>query len=217
MDRLQELYKRKLVPSEAVGKELPLQKILEKNLIFWPEPDLLPETTVLEIGPGNGEFLVHMALHHPQKKFVAVELGKPRFEKIKDKLIKGQMKNVQLAHGDARVLVWNHLKDDQLDEVFILFPDPWPKTKHSHQRLLQLEFIKKLTDKMKVGATLTLATDVGDYARWAVKNFKASEKLVSDLDPEISSELPEIIPTYFKRKWDKMGRDFFYCRFKKVG
>lgn len=146
---------------------------------------------------------------------MAIELGKKRFEKIKERITKKNLQNIILIGGDARVLVYKHVKEAQLKEIYVLFPDPWPKTKHAHMRLLQKDFVIKLAEALSKNGTLTLATDVKDYATWSVTNFRESKLLVSDLEAEIVRDLPEIIPTFFKKKWIERGREFFYSRFKK--
>jgi tRNA (guanine-N7-)-methyltransferase len=75
--------------------------------------------------------------------------------------------NIRLHHGDARDII-ARLPDASLDLVYILFPDPWPKTRHHKRRLIQPEFLDQLARAMKPGAELRFATDWADYASWTL-------------------------------------------------
>ena len=59
----------------------------------------------------------------------------------------------------------------RLDLVYILFPDPWPKTRHHKRRLIQPEFLDELARVMKPGAEVRFATDWANYAAWTLEHF----------------------------------------------
>jgi tRNA (guanine-N7-)-methyltransferase len=65
------------------------------------------------------------------------------------------------------------LPDASLGRVFILFPDPWPKTRHHKRRFLQTEMLGKLARVMRAGAELRFATDDGGYLVWALERLMA--------------------------------------------
>jgi tRNA (guanine-N7-)-methyltransferase len=79
--------------------------------------------------------------------------------------------------GDARDVI-SRLPDACLDRVYILFPDPWPKTRHHKRRLIQADFIESLARIMKSGAELRFATDWADYADWTLELFLKSPSFV---------------------------------------
>jgi tRNA (guanine-N7-)-methyltransferase len=81
--------------------------------------------------------------------------------------------NVRLLQGDARHLL-TALPDASVDRVFILFPDPWPKTRHHKRRLIQAQWVAELARVLKPGGALRFATDWADYADWALRRFLAS-------------------------------------------
>ena len=217
-NRIERLYKQKLVKPDVGHKTLPLAHILKKAIIYFPEKPKKLEFDILEIGPGNGEFLLNLAQNHPNQKFLAVEIGSLRFKKIKSKIEKLKLENLTLVHGDARVVFYNELADHSIGKCFVLFPDPWPKNKHRHRRLLQQDFLKLIALKLKPGGFFILATDVADYATWTLDHLEQIPDLKNALGKkQMAKTLDEIPPTYFSKKWQKIGREFNYVKFAKVG
>ena len=119
---------------------------------------------VLEIGFGNGEALAWAGGHDPARDYLGIEVHRPGV---------GRLINTLAAHAAGNVRIWNHdavevLRDEipeaALDEVRIWFPDPWPKKRHHKRRLIQPAFVELLTDRVKPGGLLHLATDWPEYA-----------------------------------------------------
>lgn len=219
-DRLEQLYEQTLTRPEVNPKELPLDHILKKSLIFYPnKQDELNFDNIhfVEIGPGRGDFLFRLAQENPKKNILGIEIGNIRFKKLVQRLEKSKTPNLTLILGDARVPFHKHFKDNTIEKCFILFPDPWPKNKHRHLRLLQKDFLKLITNKLTWKGEFTLATDVKDYATWVMQNVIEIKKSDHSIEKEeILRELPDIPPTFFSEKWKKMGREFWFVRFKKV-
>ncbi len=214
--RLENLYRQPLLPSEESKKELPLEHILAKEMVYYPSEPSDWRFDIVEIGPGNGDFLFHLAKEHPGKKILGIELGQKRFNKISKRLEKRGITNVTLIHGDARIAFYNKIPDSSIAKCYVLFPDPWPKNRHCHRRLLQKDFCELISKKISSKGRFTLATDVKDYATWAFDNFSK----INSLNPcpgseDLKTPPKDIIPTYFQKKWKEWGRDFRYVRFEK--
>jgi tRNA (guanine-N7-)-methyltransferase len=84
-----------------------------------------------------------------------------------------ELANVRLHDSDVRELV-ARLPDASLARVFILFPDPWPKTRHHKRRIVQPELVADLARALKPGGRLRFATDWADYADWALERILRS-------------------------------------------
>lgn len=123
-----------------------------------------PEKIWLEIGFGAGEHLLWQAEHNPDIGFIGCE---PYINGVAKALVgieQNALKNIRLYDDDMRaVLSW--LPPASLDRVFILFPDPWPKKRHNKRRLVNTATLDQLAPVMRPGATLRLASDIGDYLR----------------------------------------------------
>lgn len=215
--RLEILYRQKLVRPEITRRTFPLAHLLTKDVQFFPERPADFHFDVLEIGPGNGDFLIHEARLNPNLKFFAIELERTRLMKIKKKAAQNNITNITLAWGDARIPLHKDIPDASLSKCFVLFPDPWPRNKHSHRRLLQQDFVQLVCQKLKPNGIFTLATDVKDYATWVLGHLQNQENMQNTRGAsEVTQALPDLIPTVFEQKWKKLGRDCWYLRFRKI-
>lgn len=125
---------------------------------------------VLEIGFGGGEHLAAQAASRPDARFIGAEPFLNGVASCLRHVEEAALENVRLWHGDARELM-TRLPDASLEVVYILFPDPWPKTRHWKRRLIQPEFLDELARLTKPGAEVRFATDWANYAAWALEHF----------------------------------------------
>jgi tRNA (guanine-N7-)-methyltransferase len=126
-----------------------------------------PREIWLEIGFGGGEHLAGQAAAHPDVGFLGAEPFLDGIAKVLSKIEATGLGSVRLRRGDARDLV-AQLAPASIDRVFILFPDPWPKTRHRKRRLVQAVFIGELARVLRPGARVRFATDWADYANRAL-------------------------------------------------
>ncbi|HEX8902786.1 MAG TPA: tRNA (guanosine(46)-N7)-methyltransferase TrmB [Vitreimonas sp.] len=129
-----------------------------------------PSAQILEIGFGGGEHLVSQATAHPDRRFIGVEPFLNGVASCLRHIEESGAQNIRLHQGDARDVI-ARLPDASLDLVYILFPDPWPKTRHHKRRLIQPEFLGDLARVMKPGAELRFATDWANYAAWTLEHL----------------------------------------------
>jgi tRNA (guanine-N7-)-methyltransferase len=122
----------------------------------------------LEVGFGAGEHLVWQAEQHPAVGLIGCEPYLNGVAKCLAHIERAGLSNIRLFTDDAR-LVMAALPDRSLGRVFILFPDPWPKTRHHKRRLVQRESLDRLAELMIPGAELRLATDDPSYLPWMVE------------------------------------------------
>ena len=125
----------------------------------------------LEIGFGGAEHLLWQAEHHGGIHLVGAE---PFLNGVA-KAVRGAhdagLTNLSLHHGDVRDLL-EALPNNSLSKIFILFPDPWPKTRHHKRRLLRTKFIAELHRVLKPGGELRFASDIIHYVDWTLSRLK---------------------------------------------
>ena len=131
----------------------------------------------LEIGFGAGEHLAWQAQHHPDIGLIGCEPYEGGTAKLLSRLADAPLENIRLYEGDAREVI-SALPDASLGRVFILFPDPWPKTRHHKRRFVQTEALDALARILKPGAELRFASDDAGYVAWALERLIAHPAFV---------------------------------------
>lgn len=137
---------------------------------------------VLEIGSGMGEATSQLAAAAPETNYVAVEVYEAGLGQLMLRAEQLGVENLRLLHGDAVVLLTEHVAAESLSAVRIFFPDPWPKKRHHKRRLVQPPFVKLVASRMAPGATLHLATDWEDYAEQMLEVCSAEPTLRNTFD-----------------------------------
>jgi tRNA (guanine-N7-)-methyltransferase len=130
----------------------------------------------LEAGFGAGEHLAAQAAAHPDVLLLGAEPFVNGIAAALGHIDDARLANVRLHHGDVRALM-ALLPDGVLSRLYVLFPDPWPKTRHRKRRLIQADFIAEAARLLRPGGLLRYATDWADYADWTLERFLASPAL----------------------------------------
>lgn len=168
----------------------------------------------LEIGFGGGEHLAAQAEANPDIGIIGAEPFVAGLAKLLGKIEVQGLTNIRLYPEDARDVL-NALPDNSLGKIFILFPDPWPKTRHHKRRFIQMEMLDELARVMREGAELRFASDAGDYVSWALERFLAHPNFEwTATRPDDWSARPEDwVDTRYEAKALKAGRRPAYLRF----
>lgn len=127
----------------------------------------------LEIGFGGGEHLASEAKLHPEICFIGCEPFVNGVAKLLGLIEQQGITNIRVHDEEVADLIAN-LPDDSIEQVSILYPDPWPKTRHKKRRLISTEFLANLARVMKPGSELRFATDIDDYAGWTLSRILES-------------------------------------------
>ena len=125
----------------------------------------------LEVGFGAGEHLYWQAQHFPRIGMIGAEPYEAGTNKLLSKF-SGVPANIRLFEGDGRDIV-EALPDKSLGRFFLLFPDPWPKTRHHKRRFIQTAMLDELARVLKPGAELRFATDDKSYLPYALERLMA--------------------------------------------
>ncbi|MBM5781819.1 MAG: tRNA (guanosine(46)-N7)-methyltransferase TrmB, partial [Pelagibacterales bacterium] len=120
---------------------------------------------ILEIGFGFGDFLFEKAKQNSNQNFFGFEPHINGVVNLLAKLQQEPLKNLKISTQDVR-LILSEKAQEFFDEVYILFPDPWPKSKHFKRRLINKDFLDFLASKMKPNSNLIIATDHDSYKTW---------------------------------------------------
>ena len=172
---------------------------------------------VAEIGFGNGDNLIALAQAHPERDFLGIEVHRPGVGRLLLQLEQRGLGNVRVVCDDAVQVLQHRLAGACLDEVLILFPDPWPKKRHHKRRLIQPDFVRLLAERVKSGGTLRLATDWEPYAQEMLVHLSA-EPCLRNLAPQggFVPRPEERQATRFERRGERLGHAVWDLAFGRV-
>jgi tRNA (guanine-N7-)-methyltransferase len=171
----------------------------------------------LEIGFGAGEHLAWQARHHPEIGFVGCEPFLNGVARLLSDIDTRGLTNIRIFRDDARMLI-ARLADASIARAFVLFPDPWPKTRHHKRRIVGPATVPQLARILRDGAELRVATDVADYQGWILQYVLASGAFRWPARrPSDWRERPADWPaTRYETKAAEAGRRAAFFRFTRV-
>ena len=146
-----------------------------KNPLAWDDIFQRQAPCILEIGFGDGESLLRQAFDNPQNNYIGIEVHTPGIGRLLANIQTKGLKNIRVIEQDAVELLKARIPDNSLDTVQVFFPDPWHKKRHHKRRLIQWSFVELITDKLKLGGCLHLATDWSEYADYMLCVFVKNE------------------------------------------
>lgn len=157
----------------------------------------------LDVGCGDGTFLLQMAAHYPERDFLGIERLSGRIRKICRRAVREGLTNVRVIHLESAYTLSWLLPAGCASRVHLLFPDPWPKKRHAFHRFVHPDNLAGIHRVLAPGASFLFKTDHGDYYTEATE--------VVDASP-LFTRLPwldttEFYPTTdFEQQWLDQGK-----------
>jgi tRNA (guanine-N7-)-methyltransferase len=122
-----------------------------------------PQPVEIELGSGDGSFLVNYAAAHPEINFIGIERLLGRLRKIDRKGRRLGLTNLRCARIEASYFLEYLLPPHSAQAIHIYFPDPWPKRKHHKHRLINDRLPQSARQALGPGGTVYLRTDDAPY------------------------------------------------------
>jgi tRNA (guanine-N7-)-methyltransferase len=185
----------------------------------------------IEIGSGKGTFLLAQSRAEPGVNFLGIEWAGEFFAYAADRLRRAAVENVRMLHGDATEFLRWRCPDAVVRVVHLYFSDPWPKTKHHKNRVVQDRFLADVWRVLVPGGELRVVTDHDELWEWDQEHFSrwcgtgpapgfegalpGFEKL--DFEPPASAGEDELVGSNFERKFRREGRSFHACVLRRLG
>jgi tRNA (guanine-N7-)-methyltransferase len=164
---------------------------------------LIKESALLEIeiGSGNGHFIVTYGEKKRDTRLIGIEAKKKRCTKIIEKIEKRNLHHIAVVLGRGEDLL-RLLPPFSVDAFHIYFPDPWPKSKHRKRRFFRLPVLNLIAKALKDRGMLYFATDYFDYALQAkvLISLHESFSLADSLPPE------EVFLSVYANKFKRIDR-----------
>ena len=158
----------------------------------------------VEIGYGNGDFLVRRAGEHPDRDLVGMELTWASTKRALRRIHKGGITNVRLLMFDAHLAFQRLFKPRSVRRVYALFPVPWPKGRHENRRLFSREFLRLVANRLQDEGEFQIVTDFEPLFTWI-----GDQVPVSGFDM-ISTVTSPKFQTKYEQKWQENGQEQFH-------
>jgi tRNA (guanine-N7-)-methyltransferase len=174
------------------------------------------ESVRLEIGFGGAEHLIAEAKAHPQTGFVGTDAFVNSIAKALAAINDSALSNIRIYFGDASELI-DWLPRGQLSRIDLLYPDPWPKRRHWKRRFIQDESLTRLARILQRGGELRFATDISDYAAYALVRILRSNDFgwTAERANDWRTPWPGFSGTRYETKAKREGRKPAYFIFER--
>lgn len=221
MNRMEKVYTiedyQKGVPGEARPENaggvrealLPVANLIDP--LDWAAVFPKQAPIELDLGCGDGGFLVEYALLHPECNFLGVERLMGRINKIIRKRERLGLENIKVCRIESSYFLKYLVSPGSLRAIHLYFPDPWPKRRHEKYRLVQADFVRSCLKALSPGGAVYLRTDHREYFEQMRGAFAAEPALVPIPTPEELSG----VQTDFEKQWLAQGLETHYAAYGK--
>ncbi|MFC2111116.1 tRNA (guanosine(46)-N7)-methyltransferase TrmB [Bacteroidota bacterium] len=172
---------------------------------------------IIELGCGKGEYTVGLAEKYPERNYIGLDLKGARMWRGCKTSIENDMKNVAFVRSKIQNL--EHIfNKDEIDEIWITFPDPQPRGSKENKRLSSPAFIDRYKNILKKGALIHLKTDdsnLFDYTLEIIAEhghkllFETHDLYKSGVDYDVME-----FQTYYEKIFLSEGKKINYLKFK---
>lgn len=210
------------IRAQAIETALPKlqieQNLLSQNYTLDPAHlfNFTPKAIVLEIGFGQGERLSQESLQCPKTAFLGAE---PFLNGMAAFLseIKEEQNNIRVLMDDGMILA-RSLRENSIDTLYVLNPDPWHKTRHHKRRIINQDNLDIFARILKPGGMLVLTTDVPYLAEWMVTQTALHPAFAwtAQSRKDWHNAPPGWIQTRYETKGAKGAKKMVYMIFKKT-
>lgn len=203
-----------LIATQMPRYEIKLPKIgkIDLKSLF----DFKPKKFIFEIGYGDGEHLVQMALLNPDVAFIGTEVFVNGNASVLKKIIENNIKNIRIFPDDVNLL-FPYLEEGVFSRIFVLYPDPWPKNRTENRRMINKNNLHIFYNILEPAGNLFVASDHPVYIPWTL--FCINETKLFLWDAKKSADFvnapSDWITTKYEQKALAEGRKPIYLSFTK--
>ncbi|MDB6081577.1 MAG: trmB [Chlamydiia bacterium] len=170
----------------------------------------------IEYCSGNGSWIIDRAKRHPEINFLAVEQRFDRARKIWAKMHNAGLQNLIVALAEGHAMTKTFIPDSSVTQIYINFPDPWPKRRHAKYRIINPTFIAEMHRILADNGTVTIVTDDADYSTSIIKEMLAHAGFLSAFDaPYFAEASSEYGTSYFDELFRSKGKIIKLHQFRK--
>ncbi len=174
---------------------------------------------ILDIGSGFGESTIKIAKKDKKKIVICCEKYIDGLNNLFKKVEKNLLNNIYIYQGNVHQMLDEYCSKKSISEVWILFPDPWPKKKHFKRRLVDKFFFNKIKTYLKDGAVINIASDSKSYISQilsTIHQVKEDFIWLNQSKSEWEYDLETLPETKYYKKALKNGLNPFYVKLRKL-
>ncbi|MXU64438.1 tRNA (guanosine(46)-N7)-methyltransferase TrmB [Oceanomicrobium pacificus] len=203
---------KRLSPPGVTWEDNPDRTLLDLNTLFGDDRPVW-----LEVGFGGGEHILHQAKENPDVGLIGCEPFVNGVAMLVPRIAEDGVENIRVHMGDARDML-DVLPLASLDRAFLLYPDPWPKSRHHRRRFVVPENIDQLSRALKPGARFHVATDIPDYVRQTLEVVvpRADFEWLADGPEDWREPWSDWHRTRYEAKAVREGRTPHYLTFRRT-
>ena len=194
------------------------KKLIEINLkkYLFKESTSDIKDIFLEIGFGYGENMINLAKKNKNRLILGCEVYKPAIASLVEKIEESKIKNISIFTENVFEL-FKKLKENSINKIFLLFPDPWPKKKHHKRRLISRSLIENFQKLLTSKGRIYIATDTNDYLKVIFSEFFFNKYFIwVNKKPNECKKRPLILKrTKFETKADMKVNTKYFLMFEK--
>lgn len=171
----------------------------------------------LEIGFGEGDFLIELAKYSSNINFVGIEIKKNRFKKAIRQAYKLKLQNIKFMHMDASIDLLQIFNKYSFNKIYINFPDPWPKKRHKKHRIINKEFLNQVFEITNKNCYIEIASDHKEYIDSISGFFNDTRAYILKSKLVIFSKSSKLLrsTTKFERQFINQRREIYYLSYIK--
>jgi len=165
----------------------------------------------IEIGTGKGRFITEMAKANPHINYIGIEVYKSVIVIALDRLIEEDLPNLRLMNVNAVELQKYFAKGD-VDQVYLNFSDPWPKTRHEKRRLTYKTFLSIYENILVDKGEIHFKTDNQSLFEFSLRSFSEYGMLLKYVSLDLhNSSFEGNIMTEYEEKFSSKGFRIYRC------
>lgn len=172
--------------------------------------------SALEIGFGDGSFLIETAKNYTDWNFIGIEIKVKRFRKAVKRAEGENIANLKYLLMDVRIAVEEVFYPNTFSKVYINFPDPWPKERHKKHRIINTQFLSNLSRIIKPKGIIEIASDHEEYISSILETLEDTGIFKSIFPlPGYVHNIPTRPTTRYELEFMEEEKEIYYLRFIK--
>lgn len=197
-----------------------MQQKLDCLRLPWPAPwaELFgrERPLIVEIGFGNGDYLIALAQAHPEHNIIGFEVAHQSMLKAEKKIQTRKLSNALAVYSPGETALHHLFTPGSVEQMHINYPDPWFKARHAGRRIMQRDTLDAIVSRLQPGGLFYLATDIVDYAEMSDELLRETPGLDNLLETPWTDHLPQrLIQTKYEQKGLREGRPGNYFCYRR--